>query len=79
MRRPLELLPPAEEDGKWPDQSGQSRLCRTASEFVEVGEATERRSPKENMAVTKLWNRDRMSAASISSSLVRFDYFDLEN
>ena len=51
-RRPLEPLGPANEVGKWPDQSGQSRLCRTLSEFVEVGEAIERRSAKENVTVT---------------------------
>ena len=52
--RPLEPLRLTEEEaGKWPDQSGQSRFCRTASEFAEVGEAVERRSPnKENVAVT---------------------------
>ena len=50
--RPLEPLRLTEEAGKWPDQSGQSRLCRTLSEFVEVGEAIERRSPKENVTVT---------------------------
>ena len=34
--RPLEPLRLTEEAGKWPDQSGQSRLCRTVSEFAEV-------------------------------------------
>ena len=39
------------------NQSGQSRLCRTASEFVKAGEAiAERRSPnKENVTVTTSW------------------------
>ena len=62
--RPLEPLGHTEETGKWPDQSGQSRLCRTLSEFAEVGEAIERRSANED--VTTVTTSCMRASSSVS-------------
>ena len=62
-----DLLRPANEAGKWPDQSGgQSRLCRTVSEFVEVGEASHRTTKPQS-------ERDSYHIVIISNPSIRND------
>ena len=73
--RPLEPLRLTEEAGKWPDQSGQSRLCRTASELLRLESPSNDEAPKRtwqlpHRAVTAAgWTRARTTLAAFRSEV----------